>query len=136
MKKIIYLAALVCLLASMSAGAQILPSVDTTKAGVSFVMSEVHLSPGAFNEKAESQYKAGQALLITGGALTASGVALYTSGLLCMGEGGPLPSALSISGITCVGLSVGCYIAGSVLYCRGKKSRIAPAPGGGIALRF
>lgn len=136
LKRILYtLALLCCIFAASPAKAQILPSADTTGSVVSCVPTEVYLSWVAAQEKADRQYKAGKALLITGGALTVSGVALYTGGLLCMGEGGPLPSTMTISGVTCAGLSVGCYIAGSILYCKGKRSQIRAVPGG-LALRF
>lgn len=135
LNRIFYITALLCIFAATPAKAQILPSADTTRSVVSCIPTEVYQARVAAQDKAERQYKAGKALLITGGALTVSGVALYTGGLLCMGEGGSLPSTMTISGVTCAGLSVGCYIAGSVLYCKGKKSRVRAVPGG-LALNF
>lgn len=135
MNRFYLLFVLVCIFAATPAKAQILPSADTTKSVAAYVPGGTNLTVAAFDDKAERQYKAGKALLITGGALTVSGVALYTGGLLCMGEGGPLPSSMTISGVTCAGLSVGCYVAGSILYCKGKRSRVRAVPGG-LALNF
>jgi len=88
-----------------------------------------------------NQIKIGTGLLITGGALTATGAALYGSAWALMGDNSGAASWLAISGLTCGVLSVGFYIGGSIIYCSGKKAQKAycstlEVTPSGLALRF
>jgi len=86
--------------------------------------------------KGLSRKKAGTSLLITAGACTAAGAALYGSSWGFVSDSGsPAAAVLPITGVTLLAASVPLYIAGSVLYVKGKKATLEVVPGA-LAIRF
>ena len=85
--------------------------------------------------KARNQLHAGKVILITAGALTVASAGMYACAWYAMGEGGVLPTTLSVAGITGISASLILYVTGSVMYVKGKKSALRASPGG-IALNF
>lgn len=86
---------------------------------------------------AQRRLNVGKGLLIGAGSLTALGGALYGSAWALMGDGCFLPSILSVSGLTCMGASVGLYIAGGIVYSKARKAqRALEVTPTGIALNF
>ncbi len=79
--------------------------------------------------------KTGKALLITAGCMTAAGAALYGSAWAMIGDSSSVGAVFSISGIALVGASVPLYIAGAVLYVKGKRTTLSMT-GTSVTLRF
>ncbi len=76
--------------------------------------------------KLNRQMVVGRDLLISAGVMTVTGGALYGAAWGMMGEASTIAAVSSIAGISLMGLSVPLYIAGSVLYVKGKKSKLQP----------
>lgn len=90
--------------------------------------------------KLNSQMITGRNLLIAGGCCFVVGAALYPMAYLCISDA-PAAYALggtcSIGGVVLMGASVPLFIAGSVLYVKGKKNNSNLSfTGNGLALRF
>jgi len=63
----------------------------------------------------------GRNLLISGGCFLAVGAASYGSAWTMLSDGNSVGDVFSIGGITCMGISVPLFIAGSILYVKGKN---------------
>ncbi len=136
MKRILFVIALV--LAFFQSNAQIAVPVDTT------AMYRVSHGPAPLPEIAarksqtpEYQIATGRNLLISAGALTAAGAALFPVSYTLIDVNSDFVRwAVPIGSVAMMGASVPCYIAGAVLYCKGKKTkRLEPTPTG-IAVKF
>lgn len=142
MKKFIAIA-IALLGCCFAANAQYIRSVDECKTAVSYSFN----SPVSFSydeavpaspdyAKGLKDKKTGTALLITAGACTATGVALYGLSWTLISDSIPdAARAVPIVGISLLGASIPLYIAGSVLYVRGKKATMEAAPGY-LAIKF
>lgn len=98
-------------------------------------------SPSAsVNLKLNPQMTTGRNLLIAGGCCLGVGAALFPMAYLCISDA-PAAYALggvcSIGGVTLMCASVPLFIAGSVIYVKGKKNNTALSfTGNGVTLRF
>ncbi|GEM_PF-5495083 len=72
----------------------------------------------------------GIGLLCAGGALSATGIVLYGIGV------GGLDNTCAIAGLTTFAAAVPFYVAGAVLYCKGKKEMNVVATPSGLAINF
>ena len=81
-----------------------------------------HFQPAKVDLKLNNQLKTGKVLLITAGCMTAVGIASYFSAWTMVSDATSIGGVFSIGGIALVGASIPLYIAGSVLYVKGKKS--------------
>lgn len=76
-----------------------------------------------------SQKNTGIALLSAGGVLSATGIGLYAAGVA------GLDRNMGIAGITTFAVAVPFYVAGSILYVRGRRGAFTVRPSG-LAFNF
>ena len=136
MKRLLLVIALV--LAFHQSNAQIAVPVDTTaKYGISHGPAPLPEIAVKRSQTPEYQITTGRNLLISAGALTVAGAALFPVSYTLIDVNSDFVRwAVPIGSIAMMGASVPCYIAGSILYCKGKKAkRLEPTPTG-IALKF
>ena len=90
--------------------------------------------------KLNSQMTTGRNLLIAGGCCFVVGAALYPMAFLCISDSPgayELGGVCSIGGVTLMGASVPLFIAGSVLYVKGKKNNSNLSfTGNGVTVHF
>lgn len=90
--------------------------------------------------KLNSQMITGRNLLIAGGCCFVVGAALYPMAFLCISDSPgayELGGVCSIGGVTLMGASVPLFIAGSVLYVKGKKNNSNLSfTGNGVTVHF
>jgi len=79
-------------------------------------------------DAAQALKRKGRNLLITGGALSAAGIALYCSSWAMISDSSDAGKYLSIGGISTFAASIPFYITGSVLYVKGKKASLTASP--------
>lgn len=77
----------------------------------------------------------GRALLITGGALSLTGIALYLSAYTMISDSTSIGGVFSIGGLVVFTSAIPCYITGSIYYVKGRKACLAASPGK-VALIF
>lgn len=86
--------------------------------------------------KALSQKKTGTALLISAGACTAVGAVFFGLSWTLISDSIPdAARSIPIIGVSLLGVSAPLYVAGSVLYVKGKKASMEVTPSG-LAIRF
>lgn len=103
------------------------------------------LTPASFSDssaavpdfsKGLSQKRTGTALLASAGACTAVGAVLFGLSWTLVSDSVPdAARSIPIIGVSLLGAAVPLYIAGSVLYVKGKKATVEFAPGA-VAIRF
>ena len=90
--------------------------------------------------KLNQQMITGRNLLIAGGCCFVVGAALYPMAFLCISDSPgayELGGVCSIGGVVLMGASVPLFIAGSVLYVKGKKNNSNLSfTGNGVTVRF
>lgn len=90
--------------------------------------------------KLNQQMITGRNLLIAGGCCFVVGAALYPMAFLCISDSPgayELGGVCSIGGVTLMGASVPLFIAGSVLYVKGKKNNSNLSfTGNGVTVHF
>lgn len=90
--------------------------------------------------KLNSQMITGRNLLIAGGCCLGVGAAIFPLAYLCISDSPgayELGGACSIGGVTLMGASVPLFIAGSVLYVKGKKNNSNLSfTGNGVTVHF
>lgn len=72
----------------------------------------------------------GRNLLIAGGCFAAVGAISYPLSFQMIDGNRTIGGLLSIGGLTCIGASIPMFIAGSVLYVRGKKNCVSMTTNG------
>lgn len=131
MKKL-FLTIIVVISACMSAWAQYLPQRDSTAVmswrGTTALQDDFFTGAEA-RARAAVMKRTGTALLISGGVLSTTGVALYGAAIAS------LDHDLGTAGLAVTGASLPFYIAGAILRSKGKKGMLETAPGT-LCLRF
>ena len=114
--------------------AQIRDSYLTTTPVLYSYLDEQPVSPDL--SKALSQKKTGTALLISAGACTAVGAVFFGLSWTLISDSIPdAARSIPIIGVSLLGVSAPLYVAGSVLYVKGKKASMEVTPAG-LAIRF
>lgn len=97
-------------------------------------------APQLYLQTPERQKKIGRDLLIAGGCCFVAGAALYPMAFLCISDAPAaytLGGICSIGGVSLMGASVPLFIAGSIMYVKGKKNMVQMAfTGNGFTVRF
>lgn len=100
----------------------------------SYSTSTVMAMPKLHLKTPEQQMKIGRNLLISGGCLLGAGIIAFPLGPVCFFDS-DFAGVFTIGGITLMGASVPLFIAGSVMYVKGKKASLA-FNGNGLTLNF
>lgn len=82
-----------------------------------------------------AQKRKGRALLITGGALSVTGAALFFSSWGMITDATDAGKYFSIGGLSVFAAAIPFYISGSIVYVKGKRAALSAGPGS-VALNF
>jgi len=105
------------------------PFVGTMDSSSPFLFQDEFFTGGEARARAAVMKRTGTALLISGGVLSTTGVALYGAAIAS------LDHDLGTAGLAVTGASLPFYIAGAILRSKGKKGMLEVAPGT-LCLRF
>lgn len=105
------------------------PFVGTTDSSSPFSFQDEFFTGAEARARAAVMKRTGAALLISGGVLSTTGVALYGAAIAS------LDHDLGTAGLAVTGASLPFYIAGAILHVKGKKGMLEAAPGS-LCLRF
>jgi len=125
---LVFFSAVLLLLSGVNSFAQIQNSSDDMNNNVTDLSSQIVLQQYAMPNPLEDftvnveKPQTGKELLITGGCLSLLGVALYGASWTMVGDAGSLGTVCSITGLSCVAISIPFYVTGGIKHSRYRKS--------------